>query len=349
MWHHGFILGKFYPPHNGHLHLIREAKKLCDRLTVLLAALPTETIPGILRYECLQNLVNDPKIRVLFIENENPQYPEEHSNFWMIWKQTIESAVKEKIDVVFTSENYGEPLSKVLSAEHVCVDLERQTFPISATKIRNEPSQYWNFIPALLKPFFLKRIVLTGTESVGKSTLSQILAKHFQTLCIPEFARTYLDEKGRYVIYEDILEIGKGHLISEIQAAQSANRILFLDTDHITTKIYSEHYFQNCPEPIRKLAHGLHYDHSLFLDIDVPWVEDPQRDLGDLREVMKQKFLEEMKLRNRSFTLVQGNFKEREKQAISIVERILKEPFQPDYFTIEQRNLRNPQLIFSIE
>jgi HTH-type transcriptional repressor of NAD biosynthesis genes len=339
----GLILGKFYPPHTGHLHLISEAKKQCNHLTVIIATLQREEIAGSLRYSFLKELILDPNIEIIWIQDENPQFPEEHLDFWEIWRKSIQRVLREPVDVLFSSEQYGDPLSKVLGTKHICIDLERNSFPVSATLIRNSPGKFWDFIPRPLRPYFLKRIVITGSESVGKSTLASNLAKHFQTSFVPEFAREYLDKKGRYVIAEDIIEIGKGHLASEISQSIQANKLLLLDTDHITTKIYSDHYFHNCPTWVTERADGLIYDGSILLDIDVPWIADTQRDLGNEREYMKKKFEEEMHRSNRDYVLVSGTFPEREKKAIEIIESILKEPMNPLYFNEEQLRLRSVQ------
>jgi len=341
---HGLVLGKFYPPHKGHLYLIEEAKKRCDLLTVVIASLKAERIPGSLRFEWLKALTKDKDVNIVWIQDENPQYPEEDPNFWNIWKQSIEQAIynsqSSPIDSIFSSELYGDPLGKVLGVPHELIDLGRKNFSISASQIRNEPSKYWDFIPELLRPYFLKRVVITGPESVGKSTLTQMLGDYFQTSIVEEYAREYLESKGRYVIEEDILQIGKGHLNLELEMSKQSNRILFLDTDHITTKIYSEYYFKNCPKWVELRAKNLQYDESIFLDIDVPWIADPQRDLGEVREDIKSIFHLELKKANRSYKLVSGSFLQRAEIAKSIIEMILKQPMNPIYFTEEQRNLR---------
>ncbi|MCX7999646.1 MAG: adenylyltransferase/cytidyltransferase family protein, partial [Leptospiraceae bacterium] len=115
----GLILGKFYPFHNGHKYLIEEALKRCDHLTVLVCSLKRETIDGKLRYKWVKETF--PNVNVIHVTDENPQYPEEHPDFWEIWKATIQRAHPEPIHVLFTSEYYGNPLSQVLSCRHECI------------------------------------------------------------------------------------------------------------------------------------------------------------------------------------------------------------------------------------
>ncbi len=338
---HGIILGKFYPVHKGHLYLIEEAKKYCDRLTVLCGSIQSELIPGSLRVEWLKQLIKDDKTTAISITDENPQFPEEDPNFWEIWKKSILSRLEFAPNIVFSSENYGERLAQVLGASHLCIDLDRKKVPISASRIREAPLLHWEFIPELIRPYFLKRVVLTGSESVGKSTLAERLANEFKTNWVPEFAREFLESKPSPMTVDDFLPIAEGHLKSEIEASKTANKFLFLDTDHLTTKIYLQHYFHSEDPWITKLAKNLYYDESLFLDIDIPWVADSLRDLGKEREYMKQFFMNEMHLANRSFQMVQGNFKVRESLAIEIVKTLESKPMEPKYFESEQIQLRS--------
>ncbi|PJZ44492.1 AAA family ATPase [Leptospira brenneri] len=338
---HGLVLGKFYPPHKGHIHLITEAKKKCDELTVLVCSLQREKIPGELRFEWMQNLFPDPKIHLIWVQDENPQYPEEDPDFWKVWRRTIESHTKRKVDYLFTSEEYGDPLSKVLGCTHTLIDLERNSIPISASQIRETPLKHWQWIPELIRPYFVKRIVLTGSESVGKTSLTQILAKHFQTNWIPEFAREYLESKENPMDESDFLPIARGHLLSEVEAAKTSNGILFLDTDLLTTKVYLERYYESEIPWLTERALGLKYESSLFLDIDIPWIQDQLRDLGEERESMRTRFLQAMKEANRDFYWIRGDYREREKQAIKIVKQIQNLPMNPESFTKELRRLRN--------
>ncbi|TGL88709.1 ATPase [Leptospira congkakensis] len=338
---HGLVLGKFYPPHKGHIHLITEAKKNCDELTVLVCSLKRELIPGDLRFEWMLSLFPDPKIRIIWVQDENPQYPEEDPDFWNLWRKTIESHTKRKVDFLFTSEEYGEPLSKVLGCQHKVIDIHRSVVPISATKIREEPLTHWEWIPELIRPYFVKRIVLTGSESVGKTSLAMTLAKHFQTNWIPEFAREYLESKESPMDESDFLPIAKGHLLSEVEAAKSSNGILFLDTDLLTTKVYLERYYGSEIPWLTERALGLKYDTSLFLDIDIPWIRNKLRDLGEERESMRTRFLQAMNEANRNFLFIRGDYSMREQRAIEIVNQLRREPMNPEIFTLEQRRLRN--------
>lgn len=340
---HGLILGKFYPVHKGHLYLIEEAKKNCDHLTILCSSLKRELIPGELRFQWLKDLVEDSKTKVVHVQDENPQFPEEHPHFWEIWKKTILNHTHVKPDLIFTSEEYGDPLANVLGVQHKLIDLNRNKFKVSATNIREKPMFYWEFIPEPIRPYFLKRVVLTGSESVGKTTLAEKLAKKYQTNWVPEYAREYLEKKTSPMSMDDFIPIAKGHINLEYERSKYANRFLFVDTDLVTTKVYLKRYYEVEDPFITKHASNLKYDLSLFLDIDIPWEPDALRDLGGEREQMKSMFETAMKEAKREYSIISGDFETREKKAVEKISELEKEPIQAYHFTPLQISLRSPK------
>jgi len=86
----------------------------------------------------------------------------------------------------------------------------------------------------------IKKIAITGPESTGKSELAKKLAKHYNTVWVPEFSREYIDNINRPYDYDDIIEIAKGQLNREKEAEKKANKFLFCDTELIVAKIWSE-------------------------------------------------------------------------------------------------------------
>jgi len=148
----GFLLGKFLPPHKGHLYLIEYARQRVDQLTVLVCSLQREPIPGVLRYQWLCELC--PGVNVQHSMAEIPSYPEEHPDFWNIWHRTIRHFLPTGPDIVFSSETYGEQLAALLGARHECVDLQRQTFPISGTLARQNPFACWAMLPPPVQAYY---------------------------------------------------------------------------------------------------------------------------------------------------------------------------------------------------
>ena len=316
----GMILGKFMPVHKGHQHLIEFALGKVEHLTVIVGSLASEPIPGRLRYEWVKELY--PNVSVVHCTDENPQYPHEHPDFWAIWVQSIRRFLPEGPDAVITSEDYGEELARQLGAVHLPCDLSRSVVPVSATLIRDDPYTNWQFIPEPVRPYYAKRVVVYGPESTGKTTLAARLAAHYDTVWVPEFARSYLDAMGRWVEFSDIPLIARGQTSSEDALARQANRVLICDTDLITTCVYSRHYFQDCPREVREEADRRQYDLYLLLDIDVPWIEDWQRPDPESRDEFFDRFKRELDSRGRRYVLISGSYEERFTASVQAIDEL---------------------------
>ncbi|MEM7179764.1 MAG: AAA family ATPase [Spirochaetota bacterium] len=319
----GLIIGKFLPMHKGHQYLIECAAAQVQKLTVLVCSLQREPIPGEIRFQWVKS--SFPNVRVLHVRDENPQEPHENPNFWEIWKDTIFDNHPEKIDILFTSESYGGPLAEALSCKHIAIDEKRQTFPISGTQVRENPWQNWQFLPEMVRPYFVKTIVIYGSESTGKTTLAEKLARHFRTQWVPEFAREYLPTEG--VDLDSLQEkhfvaIAHGQRRAVQEKIPQARRFLFCDTDVLTTKIYADHYLGYCPSKVLDLADAESYDAYLVLNIDIPWIDDSLRDIPHEREKMHALFLQELEMRKIPYHIISGDFTQRLETAIRLVEEI---------------------------
>ncbi|RAW02707.1 AAA family ATPase [Pseudochryseolinea flava] len=167
----------------------------------------------------------------------------------------------------------------------------------------------------------IKKICLYGPESTGKSTLAINLAHRFETTFVPEVAREMLITND--FSEQDIINIGVAHAERINDKLSSANEILFCDTDVITTQIYAQYYLQVVPEILYKLEAEMSYDHYFLMDIDVPWVADGLRDLGHKREEMFAIFKSALEKRNIAYTLLQGDFREREDVIVNWIKRNL--------------------------
>jgi HTH-type transcriptional repressor of NAD biosynthesis genes len=307
----GLVIGKFMPLHLGHVALIRFAASQCDELIVSLSYKPDDPIDGSLRFEWIQEFFkNEPNIKpaISVDDFDNEALPhEERTKLWATF-------IKKKflpIDILFSSEEYGEPFGKSLGAKHTMFDPQRKQFPVSATLIRENPFRYWHFLPGIVRPFFVKKICFYGPESTGKSTMAKHFAKRYHTEFVPEVARELITSNDFTV--EDIIQIGKAQTDRVKQKLKTANRFLFCDTDLITTEIYSQKYLKVIPEILVDLEKEIRYDLYFLFDIDVPWVADGLRDLNEQREAMKKVFEEELMKRKIEFIRVCGTWEQREK------------------------------------
>jgi NadR type nicotinamide-nucleotide adenylyltransferase len=321
----GMILGKFMPPHRGHQHLIDFAREHVVELTILVCSLKREPIPGRLRYEWMKEMY--PDVHVIHVMDENPSEPDEHPRFWEIWTETIRRRLPAGPDVVFTSEVYGDEMARRLGARHIAVDPSRHQVPVSATEIRADPYVHWPFIPECVRPYFARRVAIVGPESTGKTTLARQLAAHYQTLWVPEFARDYLDAKNAErplddITLADIREIARGQVQSEERLARQANRVLFCDTELLTTRLWSEHFFGTCEDWLCRAASERRYDLYLLTDVDMAWVADPHRAAPHLREQFLDRLRHELQLRERRFVTISGSPDERLRRAIDAIDSL---------------------------
>ena len=190
----GLVLGKFMPPHLGHMLLCKFAQNYADELVIVVGSIDAEEaiIPGRLRYEWMKKLFPDAK--VVHLHENLPQQPNEHPDFWNLWKDALNRIIPAGYtpDLVFASESYASELASNWGARHVLVDPERHSIKISGTAVRNDPLENWDYLPHVVRPYFLKKVCIVGPESSGKSVLARDLAAHYGTTFVPEFAKGYI-------------------------------------------------------------------------------------------------------------------------------------------------------------
>jgi NadR type nicotinamide-nucleotide adenylyltransferase len=174
--------------------------------------------------------------------------------------------------------------------------------------------------PMLTAP--LLRVVTTGSESTGKTTLARDLAAHYATAWVPEHVRDYLDAKGAPLTAADVEEVARGQIAAEDRAAPRARGLLVLDTDLLSTVVYSHHYYGGCPEWVERVAAERAADLYLLLNPDVPWRPDPQRDRGDRREEMHALFREALEGRGLRYVDVTGWWPERKARAVEAMDAL---------------------------
>ena len=166
------------------------------------------------------------------------------------------------------------------------------------------------------------RIAITGPESTGKSTLSQQLAEHYNTVFVPEYARAYIAQLDRPYQYEDLLNIAKGQLAYEREKSTICNRYLFYDTDLLVIKIWSEYKYGKVDPLILREYQKSNYDLTLLLNIDLPWNFDPQREHPEKRKFFFDWFEKELKAKGANYRIVLGNKKNRLSMAIDFIEQV---------------------------
>jgi NadR type nicotinamide-nucleotide adenylyltransferase len=166
----------------------------------------------------------------------------------------------------------------------------------------------------------IRKIVLTGPESTGKSSLAEALAKHYKTVWVPEYARTYLESLGRPYEKHDLVEIARGQIKVEDELVKKANKMLFCDTDLTVIKIWHQHKYGNVhPFILENLRHRK-YDLYLLPFIDLPWKYDPQREHPHLRSYLFDLYEKELQSRRIDYMILKGNHKQRFTNAVKAIE-----------------------------
>jgi len=316
----GFLLGKFMPPHQGHVFLCDFARAYCRKLTILVCSQPDDPIPGYLRHRWMQELY--PDCNVVACQDALPQEPANDSNFWTIWREVIARYAPENPDVVFASETYGMKLAAEIGARFVPVDISRTARPISATDIRRNPMQHWDALPPVVRPYYARRVTLFGAESSGKSTLAKALAAHYRTIIVPEYGRTHTETFGDCG-EEGLREIVMGHLASVEAAKRQANRVIIEDTDPVLTAIWSDMLIGHRDPWFADYAD--HGDLYILTELDVPWEQDGIRYFGN--EADRRRFYDlcvaELERRNIPYVRVAGPREQRFMTAVEAIDRLL--------------------------
>ena len=173
------------------------------------------------------------------------------------------------------------------------------------------------------------KIVLFGPESTGKTTLSRQLARYYNSVWVPEYAREYLQNKWnnerKTCEPEDLLPIAIGQMKLENELAKKTDTVLFCDTDLLETKVYSEAYYSGTCDPIlEKYALNNKYDLYFLTYIDTPWEADDLRDKPNERMQMFKVFEKALIDNNKPYVLLKGNKRERLEKAVTFVDKLLK-------------------------
>lgn len=171
------------------------------------------------------------------------------------------------------------------------------------------------------------KICLYGPESVGKTTLAEELADHYQTVFVPEVARDLIlsgDRINEELTSDDYARIAIAQTEATQRAIPLANRVLVCDTDLITTQLYAHIYGVTRPPILEKLAANERFDAYFLLNTDVPWVADGLRDLGHRRTEMYRLFEQALQVRGIWYVVVSGaDYEARKRQVIGEIDSLL--------------------------
>lgn len=317
----GFLLGKFMPPHAGHVQLWEAALRLVDELTILVCWLPDDPIPGPLRLQWVSALA--PAARVVGFGEVVPQAPEDSPDFWAVWREIVHSAHPEPIDLVFAGERYGAELASHVGGIFVglggrIMEADRCGIgSISASAIRADPRKHWHWLPGPVRAFYSRVVCVHGVESTGKSTLTERLAQQFDTVAVAEYGRLHCEVYGADCSRDDLMLIG-GTQQALIEAAKPwSSGLVITDTDALMTAAWSEMMVGEVPETL------LHYpkaDLYLLLEPDAPWVDDGTRLYGgECRKRFHEIALSTLECAGVRFERLSGDWEQRFGRSLELI------------------------------
>lgn len=185
----------------------------------------------------------------------------------------------------------------------------------------------------------IKKIVIIGPESTGKSTLCKQLAAHYNTIWVEEYAREYLVKNGTKYSFENLLDIAKGQIACEeflvtrcplpesyssIHQTTRNEKLLFIDTDMYVMKVWCEFVFGKCHHWILNRIVERKYDLYLLCNIDLPWTKDELREYPDLktRELLYHHYKDILINQNVPWVDISGNYEDRLQKALAAIDNL---------------------------
>jgi HTH-type transcriptional regulator, transcriptional repressor of NAD biosynthesis genes len=314
----GFVFGKFLPFHKGHEGLIRFALTQCDFLTVLICCSDQEDISADQRKSWMANTFSDEKnseFKVLhYREEELPNTSVSSESVSKIWAEKFKELFPD-YDCVITSEKYGDYIASFMNIEHIPFDIHRIQYPVSASQIRENPFQQWQFIPESVKPDFCFKVVILGTESTGKTTLTQNLSQFFNATHVLEAGRDLIPHSTVFN-ENDLMQVANEHAFRIKESMSTSNQLVIIDTDIHITQSYARFSLEktlDIPEEIYAVNRAHLY---LYLNKDVVFVQDGTRlseEERNLLDTSHKIILDEYKI---NYIEINGDWQERFEKAV---------------------------------
>jgi HTH-type transcriptional repressor of NAD biosynthesis genes len=321
-----FVFGKFLPFHKGHEAMINFALANCDFLSVLVCSSDREKITGAMRKKWIENAFEECKnieIKLFnYSENDYPNTSETSIESSRIWAEVFKRKFPE-YSLLITSEPYGEYVSRIMNIRHIPFDLERKQFPISATSIKSDLFANWNFLPESVKTDLAIKVAVLGTESTGKTTLAEHLAKHYQCSFVPETAREIIANSNLFSAL-DLSRLAEEHSYRIKKAVTGNSPLVIVDTDIHITKSYSKFILAKTLEVSDHIYSLNKANLYLYLNNDVKYSQDgtrlPERDRNLLdnshREVLKHHCI--------NFIEIKGNWQNRIEKSIQCIDKLIE-------------------------
>lgn len=322
----GFVFGKFLPFHKGHEAMINFALTKCDFLTVLICCSDKEKIPAKTRQKWIETTFETSKnIKVktfIYSEKELPNTSVSSQEVSKVWSEKFK-VIFPDYDLVITSEEYGDFVASFMKIKHIPFDISKQLFPVSATAVRNDIFTNWQFLPDSVKPDFAIKVVILGTESTGKTTLTKRLADYFNCSLVKEAGRDLIANSNSFD-FGDLHLVALEHAKQIDKAVLGQSPLIIIDTNIHITKSYANFIFNKALIVKAEISDSNKADLYLYLNNDVKFTQDGTR-LNEtdrnLLDKSHRKVLEQNKI---NIVEITGNWEERFQKATSVIKELME-------------------------
>lgn len=320
----GLTLGKYAPLHKGHEDIFLAALEEVDKLFVVIYDSPRVIdVPLPVRANWIRSLSTSIEVIEAWggpdVCGDTPEIKKGHEDYL---KDLLGGR---KIDRFYSSEFYGEHISKALNAMDCRLN---KTRPICATAIRANPYACRKFLDPAVYNDLITNIVFLGAPSTGKTTIAQEMAEEFNTVWMPEYGREYWEKHNieRRLTVDQLGDIALGHYSREEALLKDANKYLFTDTNALTTRIFSLYYHGVSNKWVNDLADIAYrrYDLVFLCDTDIPYDDTPDRSGEGNRADFQKMIIADLNHRRIPYINLSGNLETRKLKVKEILCRFKK-------------------------
>jgi HTH-type transcriptional repressor of NAD biosynthesis genes len=320
----GFVFGKFYPFHIGHQKMIEFALEK-GSVTVLVCHEESEKIDGNIRKQWIKETFPDNNnLKVKVFKYSERDFPNTSVSDWeasKIWSQVFNEYFPAE-NFLVTSEEYGEMLSVIMDIEHFMFDEKRENIQISASEIRTNVFKNWNYLPLAVQKYFILKVVFLGTESTGKTMMTNKLSEYFKANKVSEAGRDLISDSNKFE-FEDLEKVYTEHTNRIENVEHNESYLTLIDTDIHITKSYAEFVFGRklfVPEEIIEKNKA---DLYLYSTKDAEYIQDGTRLELEERNKLDESHRNVLKENKVNFLEISGSWEEREKSAIDLIEKLI--------------------------
>ncbi len=322
----GLTLGKFAPFHRGHQILVETALAEVDELVVMVYATNMTDVPLQVRAGWIRALY--PTVRII----EAWDGPDGYGDTPEIRSEQETYILKKlgglRVTHFYSSEFYGDHVSRALDAVDRRIDEARSAVPISGTALRADYFAGREYIAPQVYADLITKVCFMGAPSTGKTTLARVMAEQHKTVWMPEYGAEYWLEHqvDRRITLEQFEAIAPEHNRREDTLTQESRNYLFCDTNPITTYVFAK-YYHGCVGPVlTRLAWEAERRYDLFFlcDTDIPYAETWDRSGDQKRKWFQNQIVGDLAERRVPFFRVSGPLEERVSQVNTILRQYHK-------------------------